>query len=643
MRKWLIAITFICMAVGSTEQSYAITDSRTKAELLRKLAHVQEGDTARLSLLHQLIRTSENTQVELYYINKLVKEAEELNHNRWRAEGYLAHMYLAYNSFQPKDVDRWMERLEPLARKEEYSDLLFLGKRCVTDMMIVDGEYERSEREANKVLREARKLNSKVGISAAVNSLSNVYQATYRWKEAAKILEDNYDILLESGYNLSLEATNSLIVIYKTLDDRSNWLKWVKSQEAYIDEVIKKNPEDEHEMRIWELMNYIHFLDYYTTVDDRAAAEKYLKLSKEYCMEGYNSIGAFYHPVRYAYYCRIGEYEKALEEVNALIEINKNTSPLVYNSNYFMKASVLRKLGRVEEALNIYKQAFIIKDSLRMENINTQVGQLKNDYNANTLQLKRERIDRNARIILLLLVVIVFVILIYYMISAYRVRNSLKKSEGEMRKMSEDMEQANVAKEHFLSSVSSVINVPLNETVKEAMLLATEKQLGEEEKKVIAAALNQTSAELMKLINNILDLSRLEAGMMKFQVGEIEMVVLTQSLIDGVNMQSADKVVAVLPKQAFKMKIDANRYSQVINNLLRETDPSTTDNRMLFAMAITGRGRLFISVKGTALATPHCTQEQIVVNEVNRMIVEHFGGSYEVHSDDSDPFICFTL
>lgn len=644
MRRGFIMITLIWMTACVVQKSYAIDSSVVKAELLNKLARTQEGDTTRLDILDQLIRTSDNTQVELYYVNKLMKEAEELNSDWWRAQAYLAHMYLAYNSFQSKDVYRWMERLEPLARKEKFHNTLFLGKRCVTDMlMIVDGEYERAEREANKTLKEARKLNNKVGISASVNSLSNVYQLTYRWKEAARILEDNYSVMLEAGNNLPLEAANSLISVYKTLDDRPNWLRWVKLQEAYIDDVIKMKLDSENQMRIWKLMNYIHYLDYYTIVDNRPAAEKYLRLSKEYFMKGYNSVVAYYHPVRYAYYFQTEQYEKALEEVAALIEINKNTSPLVYNKNYFMKAEILRKLGRFDEALVIYKQAFVIKDSLRVENINMQVEQLKNDYNANTLQLERERIDRNTQIVLLVLVIIVFIILICYMINTYRVRNSLQKSESEMRKMSEEMEQANVAKEHFLSSISSVINVPLNETVKEAMLLATEKQLGEEEKREIAAGLNKTSAELMKLINNILDLSRLEAGMMKFQISEIEMVMLTQSLIDGVNMQAADKVFAVLPKQSFMMKIDATRYSQVINNLLQETDPSVSDSQMLFAMNITGKGEMFVSVKGTILAKPQRTQEQIVVNEVNRMIIEYFGGSYEIHSDDPEPFICFTL
>ena len=64
----------------------------------------------------------------------------------------------------------------------------------------------------------------------------------------------------------------------------------------------------------------------------------------------------------------------------------------------------------------------------------------------------------------------------------------------------------------------------------------------------------------MKLINNILDLSRLEAGMMKFQLEKVEM-----------------------------------------------------------------------------------TQNQIITNEINRMLIEYFGGTYEVHSEDILPYIRFTL
>lgn len=643
MRRWIVVIALVWMMMGCVEHSYAITASAAKDELLRRLAQTQQGDTIRLHILYQLTRTAENSQVEAYYINKLVKEAEAQNNTKWRADGYLAHMYLAYNTFQPEEVYKWMKVLEPIARKEKYYDLLFLGKRCVADMLNVGGETEKAEKEAKKVLAEARRLNNCVGIGAAVNSLSNVYQMTYRPEEAIRVLEDNYSTLLKAGNSLSLEASNSLISIYQSKNDRKNWLKWLRLQDMDIGQLIKKSPGQEAQMGVWKLMNSLLYLNYYTTIKDWGKAKRYLDLSEEYSLEGYNAVGGYYHPIRCDYFLETEQYDKALQEVDALIEINRKTSPWVYNQNYFLKASILQRTGRADEALSIYRKAFVIKDSLQVEHIKMQVTQLKSDYKADTLQLERERIDRNMQLVLLLFVVIALLTLVYYITNAYRVRKSLQKSEQDMRRMSDEMELANAAKEHFLSSISSVISGPLNETVKEAMLLATENDLTVEEKQKIAEELNSTSAKLMRLINNILDLSRLEAGMMKFQKTEVDMVALTQNIIDSANMHEAGKVFAVLPKETFMMEIDANRYSQVINSLLEKAEALKADEQIMFTMDITDKGRLFMTFKGAALANRQHDQFQIVVNEVNRMIIEYFGGSYEIHSQESDPSVCITL
>lgn len=75
-----------------------------------------------------------------------------------------------------------------------------------------------------------------------------------------------------------------------------------------------------------------------------------------------------------------------------------------------------------------------------------------------------------------------------------------------MRRMAEETEQANVAKELFLSTISTAISRPLNEVVDGSMALATDNVIDMEDRKRISGSIDKTSTKLMELINNILDL-----------------------------------------------------------------------------------------------------------------------------------------
>ena len=621
-------ITFLVLLfAGFCMKSYAESSpEKEKMILLHQLSKTSANDTTRLEILNKLRRTVSSPLVELYYIHKLLEEAETMKNDRYICKAYLAYMSVDYNDYNPEGVNRWMKLMEPIARKAKLYTELFEGKRCVIDMLMVKSEYELEEKEANKMLQEAKKLNNSVGITLAYQCLANVYRMIYRTKEATDVLKKAYEESLKTDEGYVIEINRSLIATYEELDDYPNWIKWIKVQDNYLNQIIRKEPGAEARLRGWLMMTYISYLSYYTKVD-LSQAEKYLYLAEKYNMAGYGTFNFYYSQARYDYFQASGQLEKALAELEPLREIFKESSPSMYSAMNFRKAMILNKLDRVDEALAIYKQAFLIRDSINIATLNKQTEQLKKDYNADLLLLEKEKIEHTTQLVFLILTGVVFIILIVFIIHTYCIRKHLHKSEREMRRMAEETEQANVAKELFLSTISTAISRPLNEVVDGSMALATDNVIDVEDRKRISGSIDKTSTKLMELINNILDLSRLEAGMMKYREEDVDLLMVIRSWIDTLPDNIRERLTVSLPQHiSFPVYMDVVRLQEIFNNAVL-TSPGELS---LIIEPIKDGSYMQICITGSILSSGQQLQEISIANEVNRLLAEHFGGCYEV-------------
>ena len=627
-------IIFLLLFIGAIivfhEKTFAATPlDSLKFEYLCDLSRTKPGDKARLEIYNKLSRIVKDTQTELYYIDRMLREAQAQKNNEYVCKAYLSRLVLAYNTYDVDEVNRWYRLLEQVARKEQLYEMMFRGRRGVIDMLNVSGDYEEEEKESLKMLEEARELKSDLGMMLAYQCLSHAYRATFRQKEAAEILEKAYDIAYHLKDISIVEINNLLIGTYQTLNDQPNILKWTKKMDAYLQNEISENPALKVELKGWILLTYIAYLTYYTEEKDLDRAADYLKLAEEYKMTGYAIYENYYHLARYRYFFTAKMYNEALVEIDFIIELYRELAPGSFGFMNFQKANLLERMERTDEALALYQRAFYIIDSVQVVTLNKQTELLKKDYDTDQLLLKKELIQGNIQSLFLFLVIVIIVILLCFVAHAYRVRTGLRKSEEEMRRMAEEMEQANVAKEVFLSTISTSISVPLNSVVSGSLKLASEEVLDVNERKLISENLNKTSAELLELINNILNLSRLEAGMMKFNPEVIEIIPFVQGI--AALLQSKGKKVDVsLPEidqenSELKVYADIARLQEIFNNVLVGEEILKIRIQILKESS-----SLQIDVLGTELVCSEPSQETTIANEVNRMVMEYFGGQYTV-------------
>lgn len=146
----------------------------------------------------------------------------------------------------------------------------------------------------------------------------------------------------------------------------------------------------------------------------------------------------------------------------------------------------------------------------------------------------------------------------------------------EARKMAEKAE----LKESFLANMSHEIRTPLNAIVGFSNILITDNELAEQDKIEYMGLVNKNSTLLLKLIGDILELSRIESGNMSFQLEQCTVARLIEDIYRTHQIlipKSLEFIKEVSDNTAVKIETDILRLTQVITNFLNNAAKFTSN------------------------------------------------------------------
>jgi PAS domain S-box-containing protein len=178
-------------------------------------------------------------------------------------------------------------------------------------------------------------------------------------------------------------------------------------------------------------------------------------------------------------------------------------------------------------------------------------------------------------------------------------------------------ESASAAKSDFLSSMSHELRTPLNGILGFAQLLERDRRepLSERHKERVKQILDG-GQHLLRLIDDILDLSRIEAGGVSISVEPIEvgMVIeeVARNLAPMTVRQGIALVVTALPADLPPVAADRTRFAQILMNLgsnaIKYNRPSGS---VTFEVTITSPGTVRVSVRDTGVGVPKDKQDKL--------------------------------
>lgn len=152
----------------------------------------------------------------------------------------------------------------------------------------------------------------------------------------------------------------------------------------------------------------------------------------------------------------------------------------------------------------------------------------------------------------------------------------IKDREAELiqaRKLAEHAE----LKQSFLNNMSHEIRTPLNAIVGFSNILTTDPDLSEEEKKEFVELINLNNDLLLKLIGDILELSRLDSGSAAFTLSEENVRTLLCSYYQTFSRQVKPSLqfLQEFPDEDITVRVDAMRLQQIITNFLTNANKFT--------------------------------------------------------------------
>ena len=146
-----------------------------------------------------------------------------------------------------------------------------------------------------------------------------------------------------------------------------------------------------------------------------------------------------------------------------------------------------------------------------------------------------------------------------------------KQTELELKESKKIAEAANQAKSMFLSNMSHELRTPLNAILGFTELMSYDPSLSPENQEDLAIV-NRSGAHLLDLINDILDLSKIESGQMKLHTSDFDLDNLLTSIEEMLQVQAKEKGLQLIverdPDLPKYVQTDEKKLHQVIINLL---------------------------------------------------------------------------
>jgi signal transduction histidine kinase/CheY-like chemotaxis protein len=217
-----------------------------------------------------------------------------------------------------------------------------------------------------------------------------------------------------------------------------------------------------------------------------------------------------------------------------------------------------------------------------------------------------------------------------------RERNALieRKVDEQTKELAVARDQALAAsriKSDFLASMSHEIRTPLNAIIGMAELLGETPLSGDQKKYV--DVFRKAGDTLLKLVSDILDLSKIEAGQLELESIDFDLPGVLEESVEIYALKAAEKGVELVcdpdPALAPLRRGDPARLRQVVLNLISNALKFTADGEIVVSAEPAGGNALRLTVSDTGIGIPADKLETIFASftQVDSSITRKYGGT----------------
>lgn len=563
---------------------------------------------------------------------------------------------ILYDEYVPIDsVICWSENILPVIKTNNRNDEnYFLLQLQLANAYTLRGDISLAIDRARLMYEEAKETEYEFGIAVANQAIGDAYTIANQCDKAL----DSYQDALKELNHLSQQHPYRIQLLLKISNALQRKGQLEKAQKILhdIEQTLQKQPD------------YATCL--FANIEKANYAISHGHLSKAYLKEAaayLHNMDSIYriHPEKFycfhlkyttaAYYRAMGNWNrmywnKALqlyEELRQEYTVNKQSA---YYRWITQETIYLYKIqGKSMAACLLYQELYSTVDTLTAEGYVRQINILRAKYQIDQMEIaSREEHNKFITGILTGSILLVFIFIIIT-IMLRKQRQEIALSTQKLEHLRTNAENATSAKSIFLSNMSHEIRTPLNALSGFSSLL-TEENLDNETRRQCNEVILQNSELLLKLINDVIDLSSLEFGKIQFCINKYNVVNICRNVIDTVSKikQTQAAICFITELESMDIETDDARLQQVLINLLINATKFTSQGSIILELRKQSEQELLFFVTDTGCGIPKEKQAAIFrrfekLNEnaqgsglglsICQLIIEHIGGKIWIDSD----------
>jgi PAS domain S-box-containing protein len=182
-----------------------------------------------------------------------------------------------------------------------------------------------------------------------------------------------------------------------------------------------------------------------------------------------------------------------------------------------------------------------------------------------------------------------------------------KKAEAELTDARRKAEQASAQKSDFLARISHEVRTPLNAIIgfSQVMLSETHGPVGNDRYKEYLKDINMSGEHVMSLVNDLLDLSKIEAGRMELAFTSVDLNIVIGSCVQLMQPQANSARVLIRTQLAHRLPpvvADERSIRQIVLNLLSNATKFTdAGGQVIVSTSLSERGEAVVRVRDTGV------------------------------------------
>lgn len=507
----------------------------------------------------------------------------------------LAEYY--YDQSVRDSLEYYCSLVDSIAKaRHEYPNVLFDVKSLSCQDLLWLGNYELTMSEAMDLYRLASNLDHRYGLLRCSETLGLIYQRIRRDSDAVVSFQESLDLLKDIKDVPDIMDTKVRLTSYQ-LESSVRTKQYASTErilgqyKALLDEQYKIYQEKNDLLSIkreyWLL--YSFYTSFYLSQGDLENAKRSLDQASSYAdsnwVEGDYAINT-YLAVKARYHKAAGDIPLALHCINEVLETERLPEDIQF------KADILKEQGLLGEVMALYDELYSTLTKRRGTSFLRQVNQLRTLHELHEKELKEtelkeagQRIARKQDLLIFILSIsVVLLILLYVLFLYYRHLRSLKnqlqrekelllESQRQLIKEKTRAEEASLMKSAFLANMSHEVRTPLNAIVGFSGLLV-EPSTDEEERKEYSSIIRNNTDLMLNLVNDVLDLSRMEIGDLHFDIKDHLLLVCCQMALESVRHRIPDGVKLTFSPagEPIVVHVDNLRLQQLLTNAAKFTE-----------------------------------------------------------------------